>query len=75
LFSNDLSRMLTDGNNADGVMVHPDSVLLAWTQWSENPQEVIDSILSGAVEHTRDEYMLLRDDSSSIWYVAQEGDS
>tara|TARA_R110002096_G_C14446164_1_gene711156 strand:+ start:18 stop:326 length:309 start_codon:yes stop_codon:yes gene_type:complete len=71
LFSNDNSRMLIDGRNGKGELVHPMTVLLAWTQWSTNPSEVVQAILDGAIEYAADEFHTLRSDTNSIWYVDQ----
>ena len=72
LFSNDNSRMLIDGRNGNGELVHPMTVLLAWTQWSANPSEVVQAILDDAIEYTSDEFHALRSDINSIWYVEPE---
>ena len=72
LFSNDNSRMLIDGRNGNGELVHPMTVLLAWTQWSENPSEAVQAILDDAIEYTADEFNALRSDVNSIWYVEPE---
>ena len=72
LFSNDNSRMLIDGRNGKGELVHPMTVLLAWTQWSANPSEAVQAILEDAIEYTTDEFNALRGDVNSIWYVEPE---
>jgi len=72
LFSNDNSRMLIDGRNGNGELVHPMTVLLAWTQWSANPSEVVQAILDDAIEYTADEFHTLRSGVDSIWYVDVE---
>ena len=72
LFSNDNSRMLIDGRNGNGELVHPMTVLLAWTQWSANPSEAVQAILDDAIEYTADEFNALRSDVNSIWYVEPE---
>ena len=72
LFSNDNSRMLIDGRNGKGELVHPMAVLLAWTQWSANPSEAIQAILDDAIEYTADEFNALRSNVNSIWYVELE---
>ena len=72
LFSNDNSRMLIDGRNGNGELVHPMTVLLAWTQWSANPSEVVQAILDDAIEYTAAEFNALRSDVNSIWYVEPE---
>ena len=72
LFSNDDSRMLIDGRNGNGELVHPMTVLLAWTQWSANPSEAVQAILDDAIEYTIDEFNALRSNVNSIWYVEPE---
>ena len=67
LFSNDNSRMLIDGRNGNGELVHPMTVLLAWTQWSANPSEAVQAILDDAIEYTTSEFHALRSDVNSIW--------
>ena len=72
LFSNDNSRMLIDGRNDKGELVHPMSVLLKWTQWSENPNGVVQSLLGDALEYTVVEFNTLKNDVDSIWYTDTE---
>ena len=72
LFSNDNSRMLIDGRNGKGELVHPMTVLLAWTQWSVNPGEAVQILLDDAIEYTADEFNALRSNVNSIWYVEPE---
>jgi len=73
LFSNDNLRVLIDGRNDKGQLVHPMGVLLSWTQWSENPSEVVQLLLDDAIEYTVEEFNTLKNDVDSIWYVEQEG--
>tara|TARA_R110001606_G_scaffold362560_1_gene516348 strand:+ start:676 stop:870 length:195 start_codon:yes stop_codon:yes gene_type:complete len=42
--------MLIDGRNDKGELVHPMSVLLSWTQWSESPSDVVQSLLDDAID-------------------------
>jgi hypothetical protein len=74
LFSNDNTLMLIDGRNSSGDLVHPMTVLRAWTQWSPDPDEVIAQLLASAIEYTTEDIMLLKGDINSIWYVDTEGD-
>jgi len=74
LFSNDNSRMLIDGKNAKGEMVHPQTTLDAWLQWSPNPREIQDALLAEAPEYTVAEFNVLKNDVNSIWYAAPLGD-
>ena len=72
LFSNDKSRMLIDGYNAKGEIVHPKSVMLSWLQWDIDPESVLEDILSDAVEYTKEQIKAEQRDTKSIWYVEQE---
>lgn len=67
------SRMLIDGRNDEGELVHPHQVLLTWTQWSDNPDKVIQTLLDTAIEHTTEAFTSLKGDVGSIWYVEPEG--
>lgn len=73
LFSSDNSRMMIDGYNAQGVLVHPQATLDAWLQWSADPQATQAALLTAASEYTKDEFMVLKADVNSIWYVEPEG--
>jgi len=73
LFSNDNSRMLIDGRNEEGELVHTQSTLEAWLQWSTNPQEIITQLLSTAIEYTSEQVKSEKRDMNSIWYVESEG--
>jgi uncharacterized protein YhdP len=72
LFSNDQSRMLIDGYNEQGVLVHPQATLDAWLQWSDNPQEIQYNLLAEAIEYTSSEFTALKNDINSIWYFDAE---
>lgn len=72
LFSNDNSRMLIDGRNESGQMVHPMAALLKWTQWSDNPEQVVNALIAGSIEHTMEEFMLLKNNINSIWYADRD---
>lgn len=74
MFSNDNSRMLIDGRNPEGVMVHPMTTLRAWAQWSASPDDVIQSLLDSAIEYTTAEIQAEQQDVNSIWYVEPEGE-
>jgi len=73
LFSNDNTRMLVDGRNDKGELVHPMSVLLKWTQWDSDPEGTIQALLDDAIEYTAAEFNALKNDVDSIWYVESEG--
>ena len=73
LFSNDNSRMLIDGRNDKGELVHPMAVLLKWTQWDADPEVTIQALLDDAIEYTAEEFNTLKNDVDSIWYVELEG--
>lgn len=62
-------RMLIDGKNDKGEMVHTLPTLRAWTQWSSSPDEVILLILDSAIEYTTEQIKLEQQDSDSIWYI------
>ena len=74
MFSKDNSRMLIDGRNLNGDLVHPQEVLSAWLQWSDSPLETQELIISTAVEYTAIEIKTEQQDRDSIWYAEQEGD-
>ena len=69
LFSNDNSRMLMDGRNSSGELVHPQATLNSWLQWCDNPQEKQDLIISSAIEYTVEQINLEQADIGSIWYA------
>lgn len=70
LFSNDNSRMLIDGYNDKRELVHPQTTFDAWLQWSTNPQAIQDQLIGEAIEYTTVEFISLKNDVDSIWYVA-----
>lgn len=72
LFSNDNSRMLIDGYNDKRELVHPQTTFDAWLQWSDNPQEIITSLLSTAKEYTATEIKVEQNDVDSIWCTEPE---
>ena len=69
LFSNDNSRILIDGRNDKGELVHPMSALLAWTQWSKNPVDVVQALIDNSIEYTNEQYIIESNDLNSIWYI------
>lgn len=74
LFSNDNSRMLIDGKNEKGELVHPIQVLQAWLQWSDNTNTLIQSLLDSAIEYTTQEIQTEQQNINSIWYVEPSED-
>ena len=68
LFSNDGTRMLIDGRNEKGELVHPQAVLSAWLQWSDNALEVQDMLISTAIEYTAEQFKLEKQTPESIWH-------
>ena len=72
LFSNDNSRILIDGRNDKGELVHSWWVLLAWLQWEVNPLVTLNAIVYNSIEYTAQEFAALKNDVDSIWYVNQE---
>lgn len=73
-FSNDSSRMLIDGYNEARELVHPQATFDAWLQWSDNPRETQESILSSAIEYTQEEYQENKINPDSIWFVNLDGE-
>jgi hypothetical protein len=71
-YTTEPTYLLLDGRNDKGELVHPISVLLSWTQWSEKPNEVVQSLLDDAIEYTSAELKSLNSDINSIWYVNKE---
>ena len=67
-FNIDKTLMLIDGKNENGDLVHPQSTLYKWLYWSENKDEIIQELLSTAVEYTKDEIAALSADPESEWY-------
>ena len=72
LFSNDNTRILIDGRNDKGELVHSWWVLLAWLQWEVNPLVTLNAIVYNSIEYTAQEFAALKNDVDSIWYVNQE---
>ena len=67
-FSNGQERLLIDGYNDDGILVHPQEQLDAWLQWENNPQETQAALISTAIEYTKDQMLAEFDKPESIWY-------
>lgn len=63
------TRMLIDGYNEQGVLVHPQATLDAWLQWSGNPIVIQDQLIGEAIEYTTEELSELKLDINSIWYA------
>ncbi len=72
MFSNDGSRMLIDGYNEQGSLVHPQAVLDAWLQWENNPEETQELLIGTAIEYTAQEIKLEQSNPNSIWYIQPE---
>ena len=66
-FSNEGSRLLIDGYDENGKLVHPQATFDAWLQWSDKPQEIQDAILSSAIEYTEKEFKAEKIKPDSIW--------
>ena len=60
--------LLLDGYNKDRELVHSSGTLESWTQWSDNPTQVINSLISTAEEHTKEEMQTKLSDINSIWF-------
>lgn len=69
LFSNDGVYLLIDGRNEYGNLVHPMAVLKAWLGTAENKDDIILNILANSTEYTKEEFILLKADPTSIWWV------
>jgi hypothetical protein len=65
------SRMLIDGYNEERKLVHPDSTFSKWLQWSNNPQSIVELLLSTAIEYTTLDLTLEQSKVNSIWCVDQ----
>ena len=72
LFSNDNTRMLIDGRNDKGELVHSWEALLSWLQWEVSPLTTLNTIVDNSIEYTGQEFNTLKNDVDSIWYVEQE---
>jgi hypothetical protein len=72
--SNDKSRMILDGYNEKGELVHPDRTLNIWLQWSDEPEKTRDLLLSTAIEYTKEELIAETKNPDSIWYNAPRDD-
>ena len=71
-------KLESDGSytlDAEGnkILCHSPAVLTSWLQWSANPVAAQKTLIDRATEYTKAEYIQLRDDSSSIWYINSEG--
>lgn len=62
------TRLLLDGYNKQGEMVHPQATLDAWLRGETNPQAIQDALLAEAPEYTAAEFNALKSDVNSIWY-------
>lgn len=69
VFSNDYTRMLLDGKDSEGKLVHSTEVIESWLQWSENPEEVMQELLGTAKEYTKIEILEEQQKLTSIWYI------
>ena len=67
------SKMLIDGYNDKRELVHPQTTFYSWLQWSDNQQEVINLLLSTAIEYTSKEIRAEKEDINSIWYIDTKG--
>lgn len=65
------SRMLIDGRNAQGELVHTDATFNKWLQHEANPQAIKELIISNAIEYTRAQLDELTNNPNSIWYAEQ----
>ena len=72
LFSNDNTRMLIDGRNDKGELVHSWGALLSWLQWETDPLITLNAIIDNSIEYTVQEFKAIKNDVDSIWYIDQE---
>lgn len=72
LFSNDNSRMLIDGRNGKGELVHSWEAILSWLQWETDPLSTLNKIVDSSIEYTAQEFAALKNDVDSIWCAKQE---
>ena len=66
------SRILLDGRNDKGELVHSWEALLSWLQWEANPLSTLNTIVDNSIEYTPQEFTALKNDVNSIWYVDKE---
>jgi len=71
-FSNDKSRLLIDGYDGQGDLVHPQSQLDAWLQWEDDPQATQELIISTSIEYTKEQIQAEFNDYNSIWYEPKD---
>lgn len=65
------TRLLLDGRNESGDLVHTDATFNAWLKHESNPQGLKDLILSYAIEYNRTQLDDLTENPNSIWYSEQ----
>ena len=70
LLSNDGSRALIDGYNPAGEFV-TDAGFKQWIKIPDHAQAEQSLIISTAIEYTYDEYIIEKNDISSIWYAEE----
>lgn len=81
LFSNDSasnggepSRVIIDGYNNSNQIVHAQSIIDTWLQWSENTAGIIAVLMhpDNIVNYTSHQLSLERRDINSIWYTEED---
>jgi hypothetical protein len=65
------SRMLIDGRNSKGELVHTDATFNKWLQHEANPKAIKDLIISNAIEYTAEEMQEQINNPNSIWHLEQ----
>tara|TARA_R110002167_G_C12523211_1_gene638399 strand:- start:429 stop:773 length:345 start_codon:yes stop_codon:yes gene_type:complete len=65
------SRILLDGRNDKGELVHSWRALFSWLQWEADPLETLNLIVDNSIQYTAQEFADLKNDIHSIWYVEQ----
>jgi len=69
IYTTEPSFLLLDGYNDSRELVHSMQVLRAWTQWADDPDEVIQNLLDTAIEYTAEEINIEQRDVDSMWFI------
>jgi len=54
-------------------LVHMSGILLYWCRGEKDPQAAVDKLLSSGYQLKPSEYILMRSDPTSEWYIKSEG--
>lgn len=66
------SRILIDGRNSKGDLVHPDATFNKWLESEVDPVGLRQIIIEGSEEITKEQYSTLKSNPISIWYTPEE---